>query len=64
MILFHSTNDFLSFPEGQSTLEFLPIETHLYPFGGHMGLIIEPRVLKELDASLSSIKTTTHHPPK
>lgn len=47
-ILFQSTDDFLSFPEGQSTLDQLQVEKHIYPVGGHMGYVINPIFKAEL----------------
>jgi len=57
VILFHSTNDYLSFPEGSSTLnELNKIEQHIYPFGGHLGILTDDNVIKDIQSSLVQLK--------
>ncbi len=56
IILFHSTNDYLSFPEGLKSLDQLPVEKHIYPYGGHLGLISDDKMIQDLEFVLSQIK--------
>lgn len=59
VVMFHSLNDFLSFPEGTpilNTLKNHKIEMKLFPFGGHMGFISDTSVVEELKAKLNSLK--------
>lgn len=58
IILFHSTNDYLSFPEGQEVLNQLSVEKHIYPYGGHLGILGDGTMLKELKAVLTRLKTS------
>jgi hypothetical protein len=56
IILFHSTNDYFSFPESEAMLKQAVFETHLYDFGGHMGLISDESLIRDLQLSLAKLK--------
>ena len=56
VILFHSTNDYLSFPENNSILDELKMEKHIYPFGGHLGMITDMTIIKDLESTLVRLK--------
>lgn len=56
IVLFHSANDFLSFPEGTSAMSQLTMETRLYPFGGHMGSINHPSFIKDFTSTLQKLQ--------
>lgn len=56
VVLFHSTNDYLSFPENQSVLDELNVEKHIYPFGGHVGMIVDDTIVKDLESTLLRLK--------
>jgi hypothetical protein len=52
-ILFHTANDFLSFPEGQNLLDQLPVEKHILKTGGHLGNVVHPQFQLELKQVLT-----------
>lgn len=56
VVLFHSTNDYLSFPEHHSVLDELNVEKHIYPFGGHVGMIVDDAIVKDLESTLLRLK--------
>lgn len=56
VVLFHATNDFLSFPESDDLLNELNMEKHIYPFGGHVGMISDAAVIKDLESTLIRLK--------
>lgn len=58
IILFHSTNDYLSFPEGQEILDQLAVEKYIYPYGGHLGILSDKTVLQQMQDALIRLKTT------
>lgn len=58
IILFHSTNDYLSFPEGQDILNQLSVEKYVYPYGGHLGILSDEIVLQQMKDVLMRLKTT------
>lgn len=55
-IVFHSEDDFLSFPEFSDRLGGLPAELHVAPSGGHLGNLTNPSVIKELKEVLLRVK--------
>lgn len=60
VILFHSINDFLSFPEGIATLYRLPVQKIIYPYGGHLGLLQDNLFKSDLKFNLKEFNQTTH----
>lgn len=56
VILFHSINDYLSFPESQSVLKEFDMEKHIYSFGGHVGMIADENIVKDLESTLVRLK--------
>lgn len=60
VILFHSINDFLSFPEGIATLHRLPVEKIIYPYGGHLGILQDQLFKSDLNFYLKGFKTEIH----
>lgn len=56
VVIFHSRNDYTSFPEGESFLNTLPIQKHIYDFGGHLGFLSDRQVLSDLRAVLNQLK--------
>ncbi len=50
--LFHSSNDFLTFPEGQQIWSSVPFSKRIYESGGHMGDLALPEFLKNFRSTL------------
>ncbi|MEY4616856.1 MAG: hypothetical protein RJB66_1816 [Pseudomonadota bacterium] len=56
IVLFHSSNDFISFPEGEHLLKTLAFKSYIYPFGGHLGFLSDKGVIDDLKATLRNLK--------
>jgi hypothetical protein len=56
IILFHSTNDFFSFPESENLLNQGFYESHIYGFGGHLGYISDQSLVEDLKLTLLKLK--------
>lgn len=56
IILFHSTNDFFSFPDSQNSINQNNFETHLYDYGGHLGFISDQALIEDFKLSLSKLR--------